>query len=607
MLGGDRAALGMSYLPAFEPTAAIRVARDGRLLGYHGIGRFLVVGTLVAPPGAPAGAPGTAFHTYDLLELFRVLAREDSDAVAEVVRYTNLYFYAMNAVLLMVFAGFGIAYWQMVRGEPEIVVSVRADEPRNDLADLAHRLEPNPGHDRPAVIVVASGGGTRAALYTSHVLQGLHGIGADRDIVLASGVSGGGVALAYFAANYRTLADPGATADQWKRFRDRVGGNLIGDVLEGASEWRIFGAAPLTMLLAESFERRLMRDGGATTMQLGTAPALILNTAITGHPAEDSEVLMRMLNRVPGSTREDCLERARPYSMMNGGRLVFTNLKNRAAFPAIEAPIPNTRLPYWLVDDLDVPLARAAALNANFPPIFPNARVEVRPGRGDGPCPERSYFVTDGGAQENLGLISALYAVQSALMDLSAKCSGKRCRLRPLHFVIAEASVADYDYKQDRGLSALMGGSRERLTGGLTNALISQTKELYERLASNAQEPSFHYLPLPLTFRSRGGFGTHWMHASRFELTDPRLRIVPEQVEGRPFSTLSKATISKEEIDQVWLALHDTRKPYCQNRDYGSIATDRVRRWICGAPGDSDGPRDLHIGNWQTAIKVLSK
>ena len=97
------------------------------------------------------------------------------------------------------------------------------------------------------------------------------------------------------------------------------------------------------------------------------------------------------------------------------------------------------------------------------------------------------------------------------------------------------------------------------------------------------------------------------MHASRFELTDPRLRIVPEQVEGRPFSTLSKATISKEEIDQVWLALHDTRKPYCQNRDYGSIATDRVRRWICGAPGDSDGPRDLHISNWQTAIKILSK
>jgi hypothetical protein len=38
--------------------------------------------------------------------------------------------------------------------------------------------------NRPAIVVIGSGGGTRAALYTSHVLQGLHGIGAGEDIVL---------------------------------------------------------------------------------------------------------------------------------------------------------------------------------------------------------------------------------------------------------------------------------------------------------------------------------------------------------------------------------------------------------------------------------------
>ena len=44
------------------------------------------------------------------------------------------------------------------------------------------------------------GGETRAALYTQSVLHGLREMDALKDLVLASGVSGGGVALAYFAA-----------------------------------------------------------------------------------------------------------------------------------------------------------------------------------------------------------------------------------------------------------------------------------------------------------------------------------------------------------------------------------------------------------------------
>jgi hypothetical protein len=64
---------------------------------------------------------------------------------------------------------------------------------------------------RPRVILIAaSGGGTRAALFTSSVLQGLQSRGRLGDVKIVSGVSGGGVALAYFASHHKELieADP---------------------------------------------------------------------------------------------------------------------------------------------------------------------------------------------------------------------------------------------------------------------------------------------------------------------------------------------------------------------------------------------------------------
>ena len=36
-----------------------------------------------------------------------------------------------------------------------------------------------------------------------------------------------------------------------------------------------------------------------------------------------------------------------------------------------------------------------------------------------------------------------------------------------------------------------------------------------------------HYLPLPVAFRSRGGFGTHWMFARNIRVTNPLLAAAP--------------------------------------------------------------------------------
>ena len=123
----------------------------------------------------------------------------------------------------------------------------------------------------------------------------------------------------------------------------------------------------------------------------------------------------------------------------------------------------------------------------------------------------------------------------------------------------------------------------------------------------------FHYLPLPLAFRARGGFGTHWMHAERFDLSDPRPR-VPSG--GR----LDSTTIKREDLEHVWLALHDADTPYCEPKRErprmdlqkpaqadGSIVTDTVRRWICGTSPRENAPRDLHVDGWQGVVKALRR
>jgi hypothetical protein len=170
--------------------------------------------------------------------------------------------------------------------------------------------------------------------------------------------------------------------------------------------------------------------------------------------------------------------------------------------------------------------------------------------------------VTDGGAEENLGLISALYALESALDKIPGGV-----RIRPIHLVIAEASAVAYDYSQDRGLSAIIGGSSERMAAGLTNALIEKIRKQLQRLNGAKATIEFHYLGLPLAFRARGGFGTHWMYAKEYYLNDPRPRTT-SWLNFFPFALLreGKAAIYREDLEKLWLALHNPEEFFCEHR-----------------------------------------
>jgi hypothetical protein len=267
-------------------------------------------------------------------------------------------------------------------------------------------------------------------------------------------------------------------------------------------------------------------------------------------------------------------------------------------FPKGPARIADVRLPYQIAQDANIPLATAAALNANFPPVFPNARVRVEDGNGS-PCRFKDYYVTDGGAVENLGLVSALYALRSAIAQLPPGSE-----VRPIHIVLAEASAVSYDYGQDRGWAAIE-GSRERLAGGLTGALIVELERQLAARDTTSPKVEFHYLGLPLAFRARGGFGTHWMYAKAYHLNDPRPRSVPwlnflPGALGRD----RKAAIDQPALRELWLALHNPDTQFCDPQKF-SAESEKVWKWICGSPGSDPNNRDLHMEEWQRLVAQM--
>jgi hypothetical protein len=533
----------------------------------------------------------------------------------------QLYFLFLNTLIIAAFLVFLFAYYGRAdrNNTVEPVVQVSPNAAERGQANLEGMLKTQGSVHRPALIVAASGGGTRAALFTASALEGLDKLGVSGDIVLLSGVSGGGVAAAYFYAHQSELL--AASAERpvaWQAFKDHMTDPFIGDVLEGASEWRLVSRNALGVLLKESFDRQLF--DGSSLRHLGDAakPALILNTTVTGHPQEDSELLRDMF--IPQPARLSCDQRHGPYANISGGRLIFTNLSDRGAFPSADGErgsalqqnysIPDVRLPYEVVQDPLVSLAAAAALNANFPPVFTNARVTVPAARTDADdCPTRSYYVTDGGATENLGLVSALYALRQALRTFKKEDAGD---VPEIHLILLEASATTYDYTPDRGINAASGGSKEQLTGGLTQELLEDVGEELDRLGRERKLVAIHYLAMPLAFRSRGGFGTHWMFPHSIDIENPR---TPHPVRPalltswwQPQHERPTTSLNRCELINLWAQLHDPVHPFCSDPSSPrNTHMQLVANWICGTVGNQALRPDQQISQWQLLVDSMRR
>jgi hypothetical protein len=588
-----------------------RVAADDRFLTLHGAGRFAVVGKYPTSAG-----PVSVFHTYAYTELFAALAANGAllertlqrpnfahtlaEGAQEIDRRTKLYLNVVNAAVIASLVGLAIYSQHHDRTYSTApVVTARAQYPHAKPFKLGEALAARGREGKPALIVAASGGGSRAALYTASALEGLAQLNIARDIVLVSGVSGGGVALADFAMHRDALlGSSSADVDPWHAFKERLSQPFIQDVIEGAMEWRLMGEAPLSSLLAESFERKL----NERQFRLGSVDELgiILNTSISGHPPEDSLVLSNAITPSAHHPSSHCT----PYSYLSGARLSFTNIDATNAFPRVrDSALPDVDFPYVLVADPEVSIAAAAALNANFPPVFPNARVDILDTTLARCAGRRSYYVTDGGATENLGLISALYALHSALAQWPSGAP-----LPELHVIALEASASDFDYRQDRGVSTATGGAKERLAGGLTESLLRSLQMRVEQLgAPSGAHLQMHYLAMPLALRSRGGIGTHWMLANDILVTNPH-RAVPVSFLARALAlgpgASDRVRITRGELFELLDAMHAPDGSLCSNQSEFSRSAQRVADWICNPDSQTT---DIHVQTWARLVAAFGQ
>jgi hypothetical protein len=509
-----------------------RVDADDRWLQVHGT-RFVVVGTFHNKHGE-----GQAWEFYDQADLFDAIASKQpsaprADAAApgappqviapvhegvEGVAYppsqqvvcqprdpeaidrtyglsdlrqrVQVHRIIIDALAVAALVGF---FW--ARSQVDPVAELTVDHAPQGTFALEEQLFRPAGAKEPRalVLVSASGGGTRAALYAASVLRGLEQLGALGDVKLCSGVSGGSTALAYLSIHRHELtAEPA-----WEQYAEAMCAPFIDDVLCGMLEPRLSCGTGMGTLLDESFRRNLYRRGHTPDQELRLKDAdlgLLFNTTLAG---------IQRPKEAPDPTQA-------------GARLVVTNLRTTPqTFPVEDGRFPELQtefLHFVVVQDPNIKLTTAAALSANFPPVFPNALVDVRvPAMTAG-----QYWVTDGGAAENRGTLSMLYALLATLREAKRK-DGQE--VLPIQIVIAEASAVNLDFSQDRGIGSAI-GAPEKFASQLTLDLLDHVTNAYQKLGG--KQLNVHFIPMPLVLRSRGGVGTHWKMPAYVTIRNPK-------------------------------------------------------------------------------------
>ncbi len=473
--------------------------------------------------------------------------------------------------------------------------------------------------EKPVLLLAASGGGTRAALYTTSMLYGLHQRGLDQQIVLLSGVSGGGAALAYYAANRDDLMgdDPDYVCatktnvsspeimdmqpKSWSCFFRAMSTAFIRDVFEGVAEIRIVGGLPNGKLLEESFVRNFGQD--VTNLLDIKQIGLILNTTVAGHSRDVSEMLTDLM-----CDPKPCATTKADFTVHAGTRLVFTNLVG-GAFTRQETNEPrDVFLKYKVLNYGEITIPVAAALSANFPPVFSNAGVTVIEDQNQKNA--QRYWVTDGGVADNRGIVSLLLTLRQTLQYMKKK----RKQVPEIHIVVAEASYSNDDYATGgRGISVLMGSSApfaSQLMHELLGDIRQLAGDLARQRANQRKKIYFHYIEMPRVFRTRGGQGTHWMLPEKIVLTNPRIEDLDDVDKDRDTIELNKDQIlgiaatyhgegsCKDNMPQKIKDhfLLDNEDLWVDEKTNEPIDKNFKLNWICG---------DLHEKSWRRFLASL--
>ncbi len=509
------------------------VPADRRVLQIHGASRFLALRE------NNGGCPWFQAHSAD--SLIGLLADSGApggkaEPLPSQIRARAQTYVALVTTFLVLLGGAGI--YALHKGEQSSELKINAARSSDVhlqtlLFDGARQSD-----GRPVIVMAASGGGTRAALFVASVLRALWKQHAAADVALGSGISGGGAALAYFASNRQELVNA-ANDKPWDRYIAAMSEPFIQDVLTKATEWRMAGPGRLGMLLDESFRNRWHLPQNRRTLGSIDDFGLILNTSIAGHldcadTGHCGEPLIELDRRYPKATRSE----------LAGGRLILTNLKfdQPLALPSPEGKSSHD-LPV-VTNDPDTRVETAAALNANFPPVFSDAAIDVDE--------VTRYWVTDGGAIDNRGMETLLYALRQVL------ARNAKQHLPRMIVLIADASGFSPLFTQDRGsAAALSAGSK--MTSQLSSELIASIQRLY----CSAKQPGdfgFAYLLMPDELRTSDSFGTHWM-------LQPLIKVKHQQPPGET----SEVTLKGPEMVQVLRYLYTDESPAALSADARTV------------------------------------
>lgn len=589
------------------------VPGENRCIQRHGASRFSVVGIMQKENGSLV----QVYHIWDALNLFRKLSGDDGSSpqaqdnmqgieAFRSLRRRVLFYRGLMSFFSIVLLGGAfllVNYFSGKYDELEPVISVNGDvsyQSDGNVSASASLVKPpfslteglrTQARDKqPAILLAASGGGTRAALYAYSVLRGISDLGQIDNVILTSGVSGGGVSLAYFAAHHEELKAAKTSDNAWLKYRERMAAPFVKDVLEGVLEPRIYWKTRLGILLEESFVRHFggeVKDKTLYDADIG----LIFNTSITAHPCNSAHLTTLLF----GCAKEKPLTEA--FTVLSGGRLILTNLDDANAFYQIpllsgdkelegESVLNKQQkkiaadvfLPYKVIQDNNVRLTQAGALNANFPPVFFDAPIEIK-------YADRSerFYVTDGGATDNRGLISLLYALRNSLNQLSPD------EIPQIHIVVAEASASGYDYQSVLGLGTAFSSAKEKLASGLINELLTDIK-------SKSPASQVAYLNMPAVLRSRGGLGTHWMMPGSIQIKNP-YTVDPNSEDPK--------TLSADQfkcIMDILYASDQNDDSECSKtlRTFGSGAEKiKEKLWIGKTLDGMFSSPDYHAENWK--------
>ena len=291
---------------------------------------------------------------------------------------------------------------------------------------------------RPMLLVGASGGGTKAAYWTTLILDCLVGgempagdteCGESDDrqgperlqrLFLTSSVSGGSVGVLHFVSHLTHDPD---LAVEW--IETRVGR----EVLSPLTAWGLVHDLPIFLLGWPTDPNRCA--GGEGSCAIHADRALVQEAAIGNYG--------NALRTNPGPGIRTA-NTGGPRTIFNGaldgsvGRILISPLDLAPVYPESEAcraqdgrlrPVTGALdAADVLADDRDLPLVSAALLSARFPMLEPPGRVGTEAGkdlRGCEAVPRTAVRVRDGGYVENTGLLTIAELLPTIRATLDAE------------------------------------------------------------------------------------------------------------------------------------------------------------------------------------------